>query len=126
MTKSRPEILYPLFGNLTSLAGVGPKVAQNFAGLGVEKPRDLLFVLPHSGIDRRLIDTVKNAVFPAVVTVRIHVLSHKAPRTKSGAYRITVQDSTTTLQLVFFHARGDYLQKILPIGQDRIVSGKVE
>jgi len=126
MTKSRPEILYPLFGNLTALAGVGPKVAQNFAGLGVEKPRDLLFVLPHSGFDRRLIDTVQNAVLPAVVTLRIHVLSHKAPRTKSGAYRITVKDSATTLQLVFFHARGDYLQKILPVGQDRIVSGKVE
>ena len=126
MTKSRPEVLYPLFGKLTALAGVGPKVAQNFAGLGVEKPRDLLFVLPHSGIDRRLIDTVQHAVLPAVVTLRIHVLSHKAPRTKSGAYRITVQDSATTLQLVFFHARGDYLQKILPVGQDRIVSGKIE
>ncbi len=126
MTKSRPEILYPLFGNLTSLAGVGPKVAQNFAGLGVEKPRDLLFVLPHSGIDRRLVASVQNTVLPAVVTVRVHILSHQAPRTKSGAYRITVQDSATTLQLVFFHARGDYLQKILPVGQDRIVSGKVE
>ena len=29
-------------------------------------------------------------------------------------------------QLVFFHARGDYLQKLLPTGQRRLVSGKVE
>lgn len=37
-----------------------------------------------------------------------------------------VQDERTTFQLVFFRAHGDYLQKQLPTGQRRIVSGKVE
>ena len=49
-----------------------------------------------------------------------------APRTKGRPYRITVQDEALEFQLVFFHARGDYLQKLLPTGQKRLVSGKVE
>ena len=42
---TRPDILFPLFADLTKLAGVGPKVAKNFEGLGVTKPRDLIFTL---------------------------------------------------------------------------------
>ena len=49
---SRPEILFPLFADLETLVGVGPKSAKALAGLGVERPKDLLFLLPHSGVDR--------------------------------------------------------------------------
>ena len=48
---NRPEILFPLFADLTSLAGIGPKTAQNFANMGIEKPRDLVFTLPHGVIE---------------------------------------------------------------------------
>ena len=49
----RPEILWPLFGDLEKLPGIGPKSASNFKHLNVEKPRDLIFTLPSGGIDRR-------------------------------------------------------------------------
>ena len=49
---SRPEILFPLFAGLETLEGIGPKTAIAFAALGVSKPKDLLFLLPHSGVDR--------------------------------------------------------------------------
>ena len=123
---TRPEILFPLFGSLTKLAGVGPKTAQAMAGLGVEKPRDLLFLLPYSGIDRRLVETVQGADFPCTLTVEVLVGQHRPPRNKGGAYRIDVSDSQISFQLVFFHARGDYLSKQLPSGERRIISGKVE
>lgn len=123
---SRPEPLFPLFADLETLPGVGPKIAKAMAGLGIEAPRDLLFTLPHSGIDRRKRDTVQGADLPGVVTVEVEVLRHAEPRSRSGAYRITVEDSHTTFQLVFFHARGDYLRKILPAGARRVVSGKTE
>lgn len=122
----RPEILFPLFGNLTTLEGVGPKTAQNMAGLGVEVPRDLLFLLPYSGIDRRQVETVQGADLPATLTVEVEIGQHRPARNKGGAYRIDVIDSQVAFQLVFFHARGDYLGKLLPTGQRRIVSGKVE
>ena len=123
---ARPEILFPLFAELTSLEGVGPKIAQNFQGLHIERPRDILMTLPYNGIDRRLVETVQGVDLPNVLTLRIKVLAHKAARNRSGAYRITVEDAKTTFQLVFFHARADYLTKLLPVGQDRIVSGKIE
>ncbi|THD75006.1 ATP-dependent DNA helicase RecG [Thalassobius vesicularis] len=122
----RPEPLFPLFADLETLAGVGPKTAKNLAQLGVEKPRDLLFTLPYSGIDRSRRASVRGAVLPDVVTVEVTVGAHKAPRSKGGAYRITVEDAETAFQLVFFHARGDYLLRQLPVGSRRIVSGKVE
>jgi len=52
MPKGRPEALFPLFAKLETLKGVGPKTAQHFAGLQIETPRDLIFTLPTSGIDR--------------------------------------------------------------------------
>ena len=123
---TRPEIIFPLFSALTVLDGVGPKIAKNFENLGITRPRDLLFTLPYSGIKRDLVATVQGAEFPNVLTVQVTVGVHKAGRTKSAACRVQVEDQETTFQLVFFHARGDYLKKMLPVGATRIVSGKVE
>jgi len=123
---SRPEILFPLFAGLDTLEGVGPKTAKAFAALGVEKPKDLLFLLPHSGIDRSRKPSVSDVVPPCTVTVEVEVGGHFPPRQKGRPYRIMVRDAALEFQLVFFHARGDYLQKLLPTGQRRLVSGKVE
>ncbi|AML52766.1 ATP-dependent DNA helicase RecG [Falsihalocynthiibacter arcticus] len=123
---SRPEGLFPLFSDLKTLDGVGPKASENFARMSIGKPRDLLFLLPFSGVDRRPITSVIGADAPCVVTVEVEILNHKPAVSRGRPYRIYVQDAQTTLQLVFFHARQDYLEKILPIGERRIVSGKLE
>ena len=123
---TRPEILFPLFAALTSLDGIGPKTAQHMAALGVTKPRDLLFLLPYSGIDRSLRASVQGADLPATLTVEVEIGEHRPPRNKGGAYRIDVIDAQIAFQLVYFHARGEYLGKLLPTGQRRTVSGKVE
>ncbi|MCZ0811019.1 MAG: ATP-dependent DNA helicase RecG [Pseudomonadota bacterium] len=122
----RPEALFPLFAGLDTLEGVGPKTVQNLAALEVTRPRDLIFTLPWSGVDRRKRATVQGAEIPGVVTVEVVVGQHRAPARRGGAYRVTVEDAATSFQLVFFHARDDYLRRILPTGARRIVSGKVE
>ena len=122
----RPEILFPLFADLETLEGVGPKTARHFAQIGVEKPRDLLFTLPHSGIDRTRRASVRDVTPPAVATLEVTVGRHIPPSARGRPYRVEVQDAQTSFQLVFFHAHPDYLQKILPTGQRRVVSGKVE
>ncbi len=123
---SRPEILFPLFAGLDTLPGVGARTAKNFAPLGVERPRDLLFLLPHAGVDRSRRASIRDVVPPCVVTVEVEVLAHFPPRRQAGPYRVTVRDKSLEFQLVFFHARSDYLQGLLPTGQRRVVSGKVE
>ncbi|MCU0899792.1 MAG: ATP-dependent DNA helicase RecG [Cypionkella sp.] len=123
---SRPPILFPLFADLETLEGVGPKTARAFEGLGVLRPRDLLFLLPHSGVDRSRKSSVRDVIPPTVVTVEVEVGAHVPPRTKGKPYRVMVRDAHLDWALVFFHARGDYLQKLLPTGQRRIVSGRIE
>ncbi len=123
---SRPEILFPLFAEITTLGGVGPKIAQNLTALGLEKPRDVLFSLPYSVVDRRRRDTIVGAELPGIVTVEVTIGTHRPPRNKGGAYRITVEDAETSFQLVFFHVRGDYLLRQLPEGETRLVSGRIE
>jgi ATP-dependent DNA helicase RecG len=123
---SRPERLFPLFADLETLDGVGPKVAKALAGLGVERPKDLLFLLPASGVDRSRKGSVRDVVPPVTLTVEVEVGAHFPPRTKGRPYRVMVRDSGLEFQLVYFHARGDMLQKLLPTGQRRLISGRIE
>ena len=123
---SRPESLFPLYAELETLPGVGPKAAKAFEALGVARPKDLLYLLPHSGVDRTRRDSVRDVTAPATLTVEVEVGMHVPPRTKGRPYRVHVRDAKLEFQLVFFHARADYLQKLLPTGQKRLVSGKVE
>ena len=123
---SRPELLFPLFAGLETLPGVGPRSAEAFQAMGVERPKDLLFLLPHSAVDRTRKASIRDVIPPAVVTVEVEVGAHQPPRQKGRPYRVLVRDSATDFQLVFFHARADYLQKLLPTGQRRVVSGKIE
>ena len=123
---SRPPELFPLFAGLETLEGVGEKTAKALAGLGVERPKDLLFLLPHSGVDRGRKASVREVVPPCVVTVEVEVGAHFPPRTKGKPYRVMVRDAALEFTLVFFHARGDFLQRLLPTGQRRLVSGRVE
>jgi len=96
------------------------------AGIAVEKPRDLLFLLPVSVIDRRPVADLRDAVLPATVTLTARVASHHPPRLKGKPYRVLMEDAGQGFQLVFFHARADYLERLLPPGQIRLVSGRAE
>ena len=123
---TRPEILFPLFASLETLDGVGPKTAKALGPLGIEKPKDFLFLLPHTGVDRGRKASIRDVVAPATVTVEVEVGLHLPPKQKGRPYRILVRDAQLEFQLVFFHAREPYLRDLLPTGQRRVVSGKIE
>jgi ATP-dependent DNA helicase RecG len=123
---SRPSVLFPLFADIETLDGIGPKAAKLLPALGIERPRDFLFTLPHSVVDRRLRASIRDVALPATATVEVEIGAHVPARRKGGPVRIFVRDAATEFQLVFFHAKGDYLARQLPTGQRRIVSGKVE
>ncbi|MFV0358561.1 ATP-dependent DNA helicase RecG [Tropicimonas sp.] len=122
----RPPILFPLFADIETLDGIGPKTAGHLAQTEILRPRDLLFTLPYSGIDRRRVGTIRGLELPDTATVEVTVGAHRPAQRKGGPYRITVEDAGTSFQLVFFHARPDYLQRQLPTGQRRVVSGRIE
>ena len=108
----RPEVLFPLFGALTKLEGIGPKSAQSLEAAGVTNPRDVLMKLPIGGVDRSRKASIRDIVTPAIATVEVLVGEHHPPSTRGRPYRVFVEDAQTSFQLVFFHARGDYLQRL--------------
>ncbi|RLQ89442.1 ATP-dependent DNA helicase RecG [Notoacmeibacter ruber] len=131
----RPSLLDPLFAPVTSLAGVGPKVAENIARVvpttgpeEVARIVDLLFCLPTRVIDRRDVTTIVQASPDTVVTLRLRVIRHQpAPRAARNApYRVFCQDESDEIALTFFRAHGDWLTKQLPEGDIVMVSGKID
>jgi ATP-dependent DNA helicase RecG len=123
---SRPEVLFPLFAELTALDGVGPKTARLLARLDITHPIHLALTLASGGVDRRLRASVREARLPEVVTVEVEVGLHQPGGGRNRPYRVHVRDAATEFQLVFFRAHGDWLRRQLPAGSRRIVSGRVE
>jgi len=122
----RPEILFPLFADLTSLDGVGPKTAKLLERLEITRPAHLVLTLPVSGVDRAPRASIRGAPLPGVATVEVDVGLHRPATGRGRPYRIHVRDAETEFRLVFFQAREDWLRRTLPAGQRRIVSGRVE
>jgi ATP-dependent DNA helicase RecG len=122
----RPEVLFPLFAELTGLDGVGPKTARLLARMEIVHPVDLVLTMPQSVVDRRSRATIRDLALPATATVEVEVGLHLPARGRGRPYRIHVRDARTEFLLVFFHAREDWLRRELPAGARRVVSGRVE
>jgi len=122
----RPKILFPLFSTVDSLPGIGPRLAQAIGKMAGPHVVDLLWHLPTGLIDRRFSPKIIEAIPGTIATITIQVEFHQPPRIPRLPYKVTCSDETGELDLVFFHARQEYLEKILPVGQERIISGKIE
>jgi ATP-dependent DNA helicase RecG len=121
----RPEILFPLFAPVTSLPGVGPRLGKLMAKLAGDKVVSLCWHLPSSLIDRRLAPKLADAPEGAIVTLTLVVDGHVKPGNLRQPYKVRCRDETGFIHLVFFNARPDYLLTALPVGETRVVSGRV-
>jgi ATP-dependent DNA helicase RecG len=127
----RPPVLNPLFASVSALPGIGPKLEKVFArllGRGEgEPPRivDLLFHLPAGFVDRRHQPKLSEVTPDRVVTVAVTIDQHRPPppNRPRAPYNIEASDDTNTLTITYFNARKDYLEKLLPEGELRYVSG---
>ena len=122
----RPEILFPVFSEVMKLPGVGPrtgKLIEKVAGIHIA---DLFWHLPSGLIDRRYAPKIAEAATGVIATITVQIDQHIPSPNRRLPYKITCSDDSGSLTLVFFHARADYLQKTLPEGEMRVVSGTVE
>ncbi|MGA2055388.1 MAG: ATP-dependent DNA helicase RecG [Bradyrhizobium sp.] len=128
----RPALLNPLFAPVTSLPGVGPKQDKLFRYLlgREDTPRlvDLLLHLPASVIDRRDRPKIRDAVPGTVVTLEVTIDRHRPspPRNARAPYLVYAIDDTGDVVLTYFRAKADYIEKLLPVGSKRYVSGTVQ
>lgn len=129
----RPPLLNPLFRSLPSFKGVGPQVNAGFKRLlGTPEGQDpaaidLLMHMPFTSIDRSRLYTVMDAPLGRIATVKIHVDSHQPPPRgrQNIPHRVMVHDESGELQLVFFGNHGSWVEKSLPVGEIRFVSGEI-
>jgi len=123
----RPEILFPLFAPLTSLPGVGTRLAPLLVrASGGDRVLDLVWHLPTGLVDRRFTPKVAEAPPDRIATLTVKIDAHVPPRLPRLPYKVICHDETGILHLVFFHVKGDWLGRVLPVGTTRVVSGRVE
>ena len=131
----RPASLHPLFASAQALTGIGPRLVlllKKCLALppGITEPRvvDLLWHMPTGVIDRRAEPQLAAAVPGTIVTLCLRVLKHKPPPrgNNKAPYKVTCEDDTGRIDLVFFHAERKFIEKQLPVGELRFVSGRIE
>ena len=123
----RPEILNPLFCNIDNLKGVGARYLKLISNLvGGSKIADVLWHLPYHIIDRTYSCPLQNVEAGRIWTGVVTVSQHLEPKTKKQPYRVICDDETGDVTLNFFKFYKDSLKKQMPIGQKKLISGKLQ
>jgi len=118
------EYLTPLRAKLSSLNGIGPRLAALLARLvGGDTVRDVLFHLPVDFLDRRATPMIAAARPGTIATLRVYVVRHEAPAKKTQPHRVVIGDDSGFAEIVLFHAAR---LTQFPVGAKLIVSGKIE
>ena len=125
IARMRPEILFPLFAPVSSLKGVGPKIAPLVEKATGPMVRDLVF-LPPQGLVQRPLRTVAEAREGEVQTFHIQIDQHTAPARTTLPYVIRCADETGFIFLSWFKGYGRHLADSHPVGARRAVSGRAD
>ena len=88
---------------------------------------DLLMHMPAGFVDRRRMDGVASTFVGHTATLKLHVDRHEPPprNMPTRPHRVFAHDETGEVQLVYFRAQGGWVEKLLPVGEDRYVSGEI-
>jgi ATP-dependent DNA helicase RecG len=121
----RPDILNPLFAEVEVLKGVGPALAKPLKRLGLHRVVDLLFHLPTGWIERKRVDTVDMADAGSVVSVLVTPVDYRQGGPRSPFRVHAVDREGNYLTLTYFNNPG-WAKKQLPLGEPKIVSGRME
>jgi len=133
----RPPVLNPLFASISGLKGIGPgldKVLGRFLTRTSDEKMpqariiDLLFHLPSGVLDRRRRYKVADLPDSGLVTIELTIGRHRPPprHNRRIPYRIECFDHSGKLSIVYFHNFANHLQRLLPQGETRFVSGRVD
>ncbi|SEM50897.1 ATP-dependent DNA helicase RecG [Sphingomonas gellani] len=122
----RPDILNPLFAEATALKGVGPALAKPLGRLGLERVVDMAFHLPVGWIDRVPRETLDAGDAGRTISITLTPRDYRQSAGR-GPMRVQAADTAGNIaSLVFFGGNAGWVKKLLPLGEPRRVSGKLE
>ena len=85
----------------------------------------MLWKLPKSFTDRSISSKIKDLKIGEIQTVTIVPRKYNFPRVRNLPNRVVCTDETGEIDCVFFNSYEGYIKKILPIGKEIIMSGKI-
>jgi ATP-dependent DNA helicase RecG len=122
----RPDILNPLFAEIETLKGVGSALAKPLGRLKLSRVIDLLFHLPTGVIRRQRIANLDEALDGDTIIIDVTPVDYRSSAGR-GPFRVYASDSNGDyLTMAFFGGHPGYAKKLLPLGEPRVVSGKLE
>ena len=115
-----------LLSDLKSLKGVGLKTSNLLKRKKINSIFDLLWKLPKSYTDRSLSSKIKNLKIDEIQTITIIPQKYSFPRVRNLPNRVLCRDETGEIDCVFFNSYEGYIRKILPIGKEVTISGRIK
>ena len=111
--------------SISILNGVGNKTKKLLKKKGMEKISDLLWTFPQDFTDRTNLQDLNNLEIGKITTIKVKVDKYNFPRIRNLPSKVKCKDSKGKIDIVFFNSREGYIRKILPIGSEVVISGKV-
>src|SRR5690349_8293489 len=123
----RPDVLNPLFSEVETLDGVGPKMTKPLDKLGLTRVRDVAHHLPDRFVTRRPVENLDQASVGEQVVVPLTVIEHRAARSGRGPYNVLAQDALGNVASLTYFGKASYTaKKQLPVGAKRWVAGRLD
>ncbi|MEO8722091.1 MAG: ATP-dependent DNA helicase RecG [Sphingobium sp.] len=123
----RPDILNPLFAEISALKGVGNALAKPLDRLGLSRMVDLAFHLPTGWVERKRVEALDFADVGQMIIVTLTPIDYRASGGSRAPFRVVVADAAgNSATLVYFGKNSGWPRKLLPLGEPRIISGKLE
>ncbi len=122
----RPEILNPLFAEVTALKGVGPALAKPLERLGLARVVDVAFHLPTGWIDRVARDELDMADAGRTIAITLTAVSYRSSAGRGPTRAQAVDGVGNHVSLVYFGGNSGWVKKLAPLGEPRRVSGRLE
>ncbi|WP_294292465.1 ATP-dependent DNA helicase RecG [uncultured Sphingomonas sp.] len=123
----RPDILNPLFAEVTALKGVGPGLAKPLEKLGLARVVDVAFHLPTGYIDRLPREELDAADAGRTIAITLTPVEHRTGSSPRSPTRVHAVDTKGNyVSLVYFGGSSGWVKKLLPLHEPRRVSGKLE
>ncbi len=121
----RPEILFPLFADVSTLKGVGPRSAPLVQKVAGPLVRDVLFLSP-SGVIQRRRTTAMEAVDGEIGVFEVTIDRLIPPHKHGAPIKVRAIDDTGFIHLIWFAGSPRHIESLAPRGARRLVTGKVE
>ena len=123
----RPELLNPLFAEVTALKGIGPALAKPMEKLGLARVVDVAFHLPTGFVDRIPRDELDMADSGKVIAITLTPVQYRFGGGPRSPARVQAVDAKGNhVSLVYFGGSSGWAKKLLPLNEPRWVSGKLE